>query len=82
MGWVKELGEGVKRIYKEMNLFFLDEPEYVETENSVTLILKNNIVMRRMRRHERINSLITKEWTSLTKEEQKAVEYIYKAVDN
>jgi len=77
MGWVRELGEGVKRIYKEMDALFLDDPEFIEAENSVTLILKNNIVMRRMRRHERINTLITKEWSSLTEEEQTAVEYIY-----
>jgi len=77
MGWVRELGEGVKRIYKEMEALFLDDPEYTESENSVTLTLKNNIVMRRMRRHERINTLISKEWSSLTEEEQTAVEYIY-----
>ncbi|WP_199800606.1 ATP-binding protein [Lentibacillus cibarius] len=40
MGWVRELGEGVKRIYKEMDALFLDDPEYTETENTVTLTLK------------------------------------------
>lgn len=29
-GWVKELNEGVKRIYDEMQMFFLKEPTYTE----------------------------------------------------
>ena len=77
MGWVRELGEGVKRMFKEMNSFFLDDPEYKEGQSSVHLILKNNIVMRRVRKQERINTLISKEWKSLSNEEQTALEYIY-----
>ncbi|WP_144513384.1 hypothetical protein [Bacillus sp. FJAT-22090] len=60
-----------------MNTYFLDEPEYIEGINSVQVILKNNILMRRIRRHERITTLISKEWKSLSKEEQTALEYIY-----
>ena len=48
-GWVRELNEGVKRIYHDMSSFFLDQPEYRDTNQSVTLVLKNNIVMRRIR---------------------------------
>lgn len=64
-------------MFKEMNAFFLDDPVYEENENSVRLILKNNIQMRRIRRHERITNLISKEWEILSKEEQIALEYIY-----
>ena len=49
-GWVRELNEGVKRIYKDMEMYFLDEPEYSMPYNNVLLILKNNIVMRRLRK--------------------------------
>ncbi|MFD1064453.1 hypothetical protein [Oceanobacillus locisalsi] len=49
MGWVRELGEGVKRIYEEMEKYFLDHPIYEEQQQSVRLTLKNNIVMRRIR---------------------------------
>ena len=68
-GWVRELNEGVKRIYTDMESFFLDPPVYSEPEQTVKLILKNNIVMRTMRqslhiekqigegRWERLNSL-------------------------
>ena len=43
IGWVRELGEGVKRIYEEMNKVFLDDPIYEEEQQQVRLILKNNI---------------------------------------
>lgn len=75
--WVRELGEGVKRMYKEMEDFFLDAPEYTETQNAVILTLKNNIVMRRIRREERISMLISTEWDELNEFEKKAIEFVY-----
>lgn len=48
-GWVRELNEGVKRIYSDMEEFFLDAPTYSEQEQSLKLVLKNNIVIRKMR---------------------------------
>ena len=52
-GWVRELNEGVKRIYSDMEKFYLDDPIYSEPEQSVRLLLKNNIVMRNLRRKDR-----------------------------
>lgn len=52
-GWVRELNEGVKRIYSDMEKFFLEDPIYSEPEQSVRLVLKNNIVMRNLRRIDR-----------------------------
>lgn len=77
MGWVRELGEGVKRMFKEMDAYFLDEPEYFEGGNTVHLILRNNIHMRRIRRHERLNAIVSDEWKLLNKEERHALEYVY-----
>ena len=78
LGWVKELGEGVKRIYTEMKALFLDDPIYAEPNNqSVLLILKNNIVMRRKRRHERISALVSTEWSTLPTHHKRALEFIY-----
>ena len=49
-GWVKEMNEGVKRIYSEMESFFLNEPKYSEPNNSsVLLMLENNILNRQLR---------------------------------
>lgn len=41
--WVRELNEGVKKIYSDMAEAGLSEPEYIETPNTVRLILRNNI---------------------------------------
>ena len=41
--WVRELNEGVKKIYSDMAEAGLPAPEFVETPNTVKLILRNNI---------------------------------------
>lgn len=76
-GWVRELNEGVKRIYSDMADFFLDEPEYSEPEHEVRLILKNNIVMRTIRQESRIERIITPEiWEQLDELERKILTYL------
>ena len=77
MGWVRELNEGVKRIYQEMSQYFLDEPIYEEKRNSVLLTLRNNIVTRRKRRTERVSVLISKEWAGLSVDEKRVVEVAF-----
>lgn len=76
-GWVRELNEGVKRIYSDMEDFFLDEPEYSEPEYAVKLILKNNIVMRNIRQESRLERLITpKIWEQLDELEKSILTYL------
>ncbi len=76
-GWVRELNEGVKRIYSDMADFFLDEPEYSEPEYSVKLILKNNIVMRNIRQERRLERIITPEiWQQLDELEKSILTYL------
>ena len=41
--WVRELNEGVRKIYSDMKAAGLPAPEYEETPNTVKLILRNNI---------------------------------------
>lgn len=73
-GWVKELNEGVKRIYIDMEKFFLEPPLYSEPGNNVQLVLKNNIAMRSMRRLEELIHQITPEnWHSFDELERKIV---------
>lgn len=80
LGLVKELNEGVARIYKEMKDFFLEEPEYSEPNNMlVKLVLKNNIVMRSKRKNESLlkDENIKDNWEELNVLEQKTLQYIY-----
>lgn len=67
LGWVRELNEGVPRIYADMKKFFLEDPVYSEPErNNVRLILKNNIIMRMVRQTDRTASFIGKDiWQQL-----------------
>ena len=65
-GWVRELNEGVKRIYSDMAEFFLDAPIYSEPEQGVRLILKNNIVARRLRQTSRAAENVgVEQWNDL-----------------
>ena len=76
-GWVRELNEGVKRIYSDMADFFLDEPEYSEPEYSVKLTLKNNIIMRNIRQQSRLKRIITPEiWQQLDELEKSILIYL------
>ncbi len=72
-GWVRELNEGVKRIYSDMEKFFLDDPIYTESDHSVCLILKNNIVMRRLRQKDRTEEKIGEDIWGQTDELEKAI---------
>lgn len=79
LGVVKELNEGVSRIYREMQEFFLEEPVYEESKGySVKLTLKNNIVMRSKRKNETLlkDSKISSKWEELNAMERKMLQYI------
>lgn len=79
LGLVKELNEGVSRIYEEMNEFFLDEPEYTYEDGDILkLTLKNNIVMRDKRVHETLqkNEKIKNNWDLLSPIEKDILRFI------
>ena len=77
-GWVKELNEGVKRIYDEMQMFFLNMPQYSEpNRNSVLLVLENSIISRQLRNDEKIASLMEVDtMQSLNEYELKIMQYL------
>ncbi len=79
-GIVRELNEGVKRIYREMKNFYLKEPIYSEPDqHSVLLVLDNNIVMRGRRKKESMlkNTKIKEKWNNLNSQQQKVLQAIY-----
>lgn len=76
-GWVRELNEGVKRIYTDMETFFLDPPVYSEPEQMVKLILKNNIVMRTLRQEGRtLQNIGAERWKELDAIEHAILSYM------
>ena len=61
-GWVKELNEGVKRIYDEMQSSYLNEPKYSEpNNNSVLLVLENSITSRHIRTDEKLSTIFNQD---------------------
>lgn len=80
LGIVRELNEGVKRIYSEMQRFFLKDPIYSEPDrNSVLLVLDNNIVMRSKRKEESMlkDNTIQNKWEKLNYLEKQVLTSIF-----
>ena len=78
-GWVRELNEGVQRIYDEMESYFLHAPVFEEpNEDSVRLTLENSITSRVLRRQDALVFDIGREvYESLNEYEIAAVQYVY-----
>ncbi len=58
-GWVRELNEGVKRIYTEMQKLLLNDPTFSEPGGSkVQLTLENNIVARTLRQRDALEDRV------------------------
>lgn len=76
-GIVRELNEGVKRIYKEMHDYNLKEPIYSEPDrNSVLLVLDNDIENRSNVNQAANNEVVKHIWHELSYPEQKTIEFI------
>lgn len=77
-GWVKEMNEGVKRIYSEMEKLFLKKPKYSEPNRNVLLILENNILNRSMRTLDKIKDIISeKKFENLSEGEKIILHFMY-----
>lgn len=78
-GWVRELNEGVQRIYDEMASFFLNDPIFSEPNaSSVQLTLENSITSRVLRQQDAIeNDIEQSVYESLTEYELATVQYAY-----
>ena len=78
-GWVKELNEGVKRIFNEMEQFLLKMPTFEEPNgNALKLVLENNIIQRSLRDLEQIKDMLTEDvMKNLTPDEMVIVHYMY-----
>lgn len=76
-GWVRELNEGVKRIYTDMKSYFLEPPIFSEpNKRTVQLVLKNNIASRSLRKMEGLKSISILEWAKLKPLDRDIIYYI------
>lgn len=78
-GWVRELNEGVQRIYDEMASFFLNDPVFSEpNDSSVLLTLENSITSRVLRQSDTVSGIVGEDaYRALTEPELSAVQIVY-----
>lgn len=78
-GWVRELNEGVKRIYSEMQALFLNDPEFSEpSDSAVRMVLKNSITSRVLRRGDAVVDGIGEDvYRELNEYERAAMQYVF-----
>lgn len=78
-GWVRELNEGVNRIYDEMADFYLNAPEYSQPHPyALQLKLENNYASRQLRLDDRVDDLEKKlNVDELNENERKILAYLY-----
>jgi ATP-dependent DNA helicase RecG len=77
LGYVRELGEGVNRIFDEMAAANLPNPIFKNPSGSVVVTLKNDIAKRELRKHADLLRQIPKElFDSLEEEERIIVFYV------
>ena len=78
-GVVRELNEGISRIYSEMKKYFLEEPEFkVDKVDNFILTLKNNYLTRQVREEDSLkkNEAISNDWDNLSEMEKKILQFI------
>lgn len=76
-GWVRELNEGVKRIYSDMASYFLDPPVFSEPNgNTVLLTLYNNFAIRSAKMVEAHRERLKPYWKDLDSLDKKIVLFV------
>jgi ATP-dependent DNA helicase RecG len=76
MGYVRELNEGVPRIFSSMNQFALDDPEYQDDNDTVTLTLRNKVTNHKSTIHADTLNNIEKRLKSLSTNQTNIVNYL------
>ena len=75
-GYVRELNEGVKRIFNSMAQSMLPTPIYKDDNDIVTLILENKVAHNRRAISAGVKDTISSNWTNYNDTEQKILSYI------
>jgi len=76
MGYIRELNEGVNRIYKSMERSMLSEPSYSDRNDTVTLSLTNKVAKHEKSIPNVVLDRITDNWKSLNETEKKIINHL------
>jgi ATP-dependent DNA helicase RecG len=77
LGYVRELNEGVPRIYSAMEEFRLAEPQYVDHDNLVTLTLRSNVAEHKETILGETLVRIETRWEMLNKSQRDMIHLLY-----
>lgn len=77
LGYVRQLNEGVSRIYESMEKSMLSIPEYSEKNGNVYLILRNKISGHSKTIHDSVMEKIEKDWVQFNETQRKICYYLF-----
>ena len=77
LGYVRQLNEGVSRIYESMEKSMLSVPEYREDNGNVYLTLRNKISGHSKTIHDSIMEKIEQNWNSYNDTQRKIFEFLF-----
>ncbi len=77
MGFVRQLNEGVSRIYQSMEKSMLSVPEYLEKNGNVNLILRNKISNHTKTISDSILKIIQDKWASYNDTQKRILQHLF-----
>lgn len=77
MGYVRQLNEGVSRIYESMEKSMLSLPEYKEVNGQVYLTLRNKISEHSKTIHDSVIEKIEKNWMMYNDTQRSIINYLF-----
>jgi len=77
MGFVRQLNEGVSRIYESMEKSMLSVPEYKEENGNVHLVLRNKISNHTKTIPDQVLQNIENQWIGFNDTQKKIIEYLF-----
>jgi ATP-dependent DNA helicase RecG len=80
-GYVRELNEGVPRIFDAMRDSMLAAPEYLNTTDTVTLTLRNQVASRRETIHGDVLERIEAHWQQFNQSQKDLIHYLFEVFE-
>jgi ATP-dependent DNA helicase RecG len=77
LGYVRQLNEGVSRIYESMEKSMLSTPEYYEKNGNVYLVLRNKISGHSRTIHDSVMQKIESDWSVYNETQRKIFFYLF-----